>query len=122
ERDLSRMRQGVRALVDLARRPETAEITAGPLERENEALFSVLDSDGELDDYLLGTVVDAQHGTSTCRMGTADGSDTVVDSDCRVLGVDGLRVVDASVFPFVPRANTNLATIMAGELMADRLD
>ncbi|MFA3837791.1 GMC family oxidoreductase [Streptomyces aureus] len=122
ERDLSRMRQGVRALVDLARRPETAEITAGPLERENEALFSVLDSDGELDDYLLGTVVDAQHGTSTCRMGTADGSDTVVDSDCRVLGVDGLRVVDASVFPSVPRANTNLATIMAGELMADRLD
>jgi choline dehydrogenase len=36
--------------------------------------------------------------------------------------VDGLRVVDASIFPSVPRANTNLTAIMAGERMADRLD
>ncbi|MWA07745.1 GMC family oxidoreductase [Streptomyces sp. BA2] len=121
ERDLARMRAGLRELVDLASRPETAEITEGSLQGENEALFCVLDSDSELDDYLLATVVDAQHGTSTCRMGAADAADTVVDSECRVLGVDGLRVVDASVFPSVPRANTNLATIMAGELMADRL-
>lgn len=121
DRDLARMRAGLRELVDLALRPETAEFTKGSVEGENKALFSVLDSDSELDDYLLTTIVDAQHGTSTCRMGAADDADTVVDSDCRVLGVDGLRVVDASVFPSVPRANTNLATIMAGELMADRL-
>ncbi|MGW0817214.1 GMC family oxidoreductase [Streptomyces viridiviolaceus] len=121
ERDLARMRHGVRTLVDLARRPEAAEITAGSLEKENEALFSVLESDSGLDDYLLATVVDAQHGTSTCRMGAAGDPGTVVDSECRVLGVDGLHVVDASVFPSVPRANTNLATIMAGELMADRI-
>ncbi|MEV1025972.1 GMC family oxidoreductase N-terminal domain-containing protein [Streptomyces sp. NPDC050264] len=121
ERDLRRMRHGMRALVDLARRPETAAITEGSLEEENAALFSVLDSDSGLDDYLLTTVMDAQHGTSTCRMGQADDPGTVVDSECRVLGVEGLHVVDASVFPSVPRANTNLATIMAGELMADRI-
>ncbi|MFD8569153.1 GMC family oxidoreductase [Streptomyces sp. NPDC059639] len=121
ERDLRRMRHGIRALVDLARRPETAAITEGSLDAENAALFAVLDSDSGLDDHLLRTVVDAQHGTSTCRMGPADAPGTVVDSDCRVLGVEGLRVVDASVFPSVPRANTNLATIMAGELMADRM-
>ncbi|RII20461.1 Oxygen-dependent choline dehydrogenase [Streptomyces sp. YIM 130001] len=121
DRDLARMRTGIRALADLARRPETADITQGSLERENAALFSALDNDSALDDHLLATVGDAQHGTSTCRMGAADAPDTVVDSECRVLGVDGLRVVDASVFPSVPRANTNLATIMAGELMADRL-
>ncbi|MFE6891511.1 GMC family oxidoreductase [Streptomyces sp. NPDC057694] len=121
ERDLRRMRHGIRALVDLARRPETAAITEGSLDAENAALFAVLDSDSGLDDHLLRTVVDAQHGTSTCRMGQADAPGTVVDSDCRVLGVEGLRVVDASVFPSVPRANTNLATIMAGELMADRM-
>ncbi|MEU5952556.1 GMC family oxidoreductase N-terminal domain-containing protein [Streptomyces sp. NPDC047525] len=121
ERDLRRMRHGVRALVDLARRPETAAITEGSLEKENAALFSVLDSDRGLDGYLLTTVMDAQHGTSTCRMGPTDDPGTVVDSACRVLGIEGLYVVDASVFPSVPRANTNLATIMAGELMADRI-
>lgn len=119
--DLARMRTGVRELVELARGPETAGILTAPLEAANRDLFAALHSDSALDDHLLATVVDTQHGTSTCRMGATDAPDTVVDSDCRVLGVDGLRVVDASVFPFVPRANTNLASIMAGELMSDRL-
>ena len=55
-------------------------------------------------------------------MGSADDRTAVVDPSCRVLGVSGLRVIDASIFPFVPRANTNLTAIMTGELMADRLD
>ncbi|WP_017975515.1 GMC family oxidoreductase [Actinopolyspora halophila] len=122
ERDRSRLRAGLRALVGLAERPEAAAILAGSLEQENAALFGVLDKDSELDEYLLSTVVDAQHGTSTCRMGSAADADAVVDPSCRVLGVDNLRVVDASIFPSVPRANTNLATIMLGELMADRID
>lgn len=120
-RDLARMREGVRELAELARGPETERITSAPPAAANPELFAALDSDHALDEHLLATVVDAQHGTSTCRMGAAGAPETVVDSDCRVLGVDGLRVVDASVFPFVPRANTNLASIMAGELMADRL-
>jgi choline dehydrogenase len=122
ERDLPRLRHGVRALVELARGEETAPIIGGSIERENEALFAVLDNDSELDDHLLATVGDSQHATSTCRMGDPGHTGTVVDPACRVLGFDGLRVVDASIFPSVPRANTNLAAIMAGELMADRLD
>ncbi|WP_017612417.1 GMC family oxidoreductase [Nocardiopsis salina] len=121
ERDLTRMRDGIRALVELARRPGTAAVTEGSVEQGNRALFTALDDDSALDAHLLATVGDAQHGTSTCRMGHPDGADTVVDPACRVLGVEGLRVVDASVLPTVPRANTNLVTIMAGELMADRL-
>ncbi|WP_329061653.1 GMC family oxidoreductase [Amycolatopsis sp. NBC_01480] len=121
ERDLPRLRAGVRALVELARGEETARILGGSLERANEPLFAALDHDSELDDHLLATVGDSQHGTSTCRMGDPAHAGTVVDPACRVLGVDGLRVVDASIFPAVPRANTNLAAIMAGELMADRL-
>ncbi|MFC3454403.1 GMC family oxidoreductase [Amycolatopsis speibonae] len=121
ERDLPRLRAGVRALVELARSDETAPILGGSLERANEALFAALDNDSELDDHLLATVGDSQHGTSTCRMGDPAHADTVVDPDCRVLGLNGLRVIDASIFPSVPRANTNLAAIMAGELMADRL-
>jgi len=121
-RDLRRLREGVRTAVELTRRPEMAEILAGPVAKANEVLFAALDNDSELDDYLLANVVDPGHSTSTCRMGGPGRPDTVVDPSCRVLGVDGLRVVDASVFPSVPRANTHLTAIMAGELMADRLD
>lgn len=121
ERDLARLRDGVRAVVELARSPEAAAVVDGSVEAANEQLFAVLDDDAALGDHLLATAMDAQHGTSTCRMG-APGDDTaVVDPACRVRGFAGLRVVDASVFPSVPRANTNLATIMVGELMADRL-
>lgn len=122
ERDLPRLRVGVRALVDLARRAETTAILDRPLETENAALLAALDNDSRLDEHLLAAVGDAQHGTSTCRMGDPDDHHSVVDPACRVLGVSGLRVVDASIFPSVTRANTNLATIMTAELMADRLD
>jgi choline dehydrogenase len=120
-RDLERMRQGVRALAELARMPEVAPILAASAEAANARLFEVLDDDAALDQHILATAMDAQHGTSTCRMGDPGDAATVVDPSCRVLGLDGLRVVDASIFPSVPRANTNLTAIMAGELMADRL-
>jgi len=60
------------------------------------------------------------HPTSTCRMGSASG-DAVVDQQLRVFGVDGLRVVDASVFPTVTSANTNAPTIMVAQKAADHI-
>lgn len=120
-RDRDRMREGVRALVEMARGPEVAPILDGPLDDWNASLFAALDDDAALDDHLLATAADAQHGTGTCRMGAPGDPSTVVDPSCRVLGLDGVRVVDASIFPSVPRANTNLTAIMTGELMADRL-
>ena len=122
DRDLPRLRAGVRALVELACRAETTAILDQPLETENAALLAAVDDDRRLDEHLFATVGDAQHATSTCRMGDLDNPHSVVGPDCRVLGVQGLRVVDASIFPSVTRANTNLATIMTAELMADRLD
>ena len=121
DRDLARLRDGVRTLVEMARGPEAAIVVDGSVEDANRDLFAVLDNDAELDDHLLATAVDAQHGTSTCRMGAADDDSAVVDPSCRVRGVEGLRVVDASIFPSVPRANTHVASIMLGELVADRL-
>jgi choline dehydrogenase-like flavoprotein len=55
------------------------------------------------------------HPTGTCAIGR------VVDGDGRVLGLDGLHVVDASVMPTIPRANTNLTTIALAERLAERL-
>ena len=106
-------------LVELARQDPTTAIAAGGIDVENPAL---LDDDRALDAHLSATVGDAQHGTSTCRMGDPRDARTVVDPSGRVLGTTHLSVVDASVFPSVPRANTNLATIMVGEVVADRLD
>jgi 5-(hydroxymethyl)furfural/furfural oxidase len=61
------------------------------------------------------------HPVGTCRMGAADDPAAVLDPACRVRGIDGLRVVDASIMPTIPRANTNLTTIMIGEKMADTI-
>ena len=57
------------------------------------------------------------HPVGTCRMGTGD--DAVLDSELRVRGIDGLRVVDASVFPIIPGGNTNAPTMMVAEKASD---
>jgi choline dehydrogenase-like flavoprotein len=74
-----------------------------------------------LDAWLRETVRDTWHLTGTCRMGAPDDPRSVVDPDCRVLGVEGLRVIDGSIMPDVPRANTNLTCMLIGEHMAERL-
>jgi 5-(hydroxymethyl)furfural/furfural oxidase len=71
------------------------------------------------DDEILGSVAAMGHVTGTCRMGRSDDPDAVVDPHCRLIGVCGLRVVDASIMPCVPTANTNLPTIMVAERAAD---
>lgn len=121
ERDRERLRAGVRMAAEMSAGPTVAAITDGAVDRANPTLFSVLDDDTRLDSHLLATAADAQHATSTCRMGRPDDPTTVVAPDCGVLGVDRLRIVDASIFPTVPRANTHLTAVMVGELMADRI-
>jgi 5-(hydroxymethyl)furfural/furfural oxidase len=59
------------------------------------------------------------HPSCTCAMGGADNPMAVVDPECRVYGVQGLRVADASVMPSVPSANTNIPTVMIAERVAD---
>ena len=61
------------------------------------------------------------HASCTCRMGRADDPMSVVDTQGRVKGVQGLRVVDASIFPIVPCANTNFPTLMTAEKIADTM-
>jgi len=65
--------------------------------------------------YLQMTVSTIYHPVGTARMGPEGDAGAVVDQRGRVRGVDGLAVVDASIMPNVPRANTNLTCIMIGE-------
>lgn len=80
-----------------------------------------LQSDAELDAFLKEHVESAYHPCGTCRMGRADDPMAVVDPECRVIGVEGLRVADSSIFPQVTNGNLNGPSIMTGEKAADHI-
>ena len=121
ERDLVRLREGVRRLREICRADGVTSIAHrveyGVSGRSMEDDLP----DSELDDWLLAECGDAQHASGTCRMGDPADARSVVDTECRVLGCTGLRVIDASIMPEVPRANTHLTTVAIAERMADRL-
>ena len=113
--DLARLRDGVRRLREFARTDPIRDIASAswlgpePLDVDTEPEEAALDA------WLMRSCLDAQHASGSCRMGLSDRPETVVDEKCRVLGVDGLRVVDASIMPQVPRANTHLPTVTVAE-------
>ena len=76
-------------------------------------------SDADIDTWVRENVESAYHPCGTCRMGSPGDEGAVVDSDCHVIGLEGLRVVDASIFPTVPYGNINAPTIMVAEKAAD---
>ncbi|MDP6786079.1 MAG: GMC family oxidoreductase N-terminal domain-containing protein [Rhodospirillales bacterium] len=101
----------------------------GPLRRflvknvitQGDTLKGLMADDGALEAFIRKTVTGIWHASCTCRMGAPDDPLAVTDEAGRVRGVEGLRVVDASVMPEVTACNTNIPTIMIAEKMADAI-
>ena len=82
---------------------------------------AALQSDDDLDGFIRDHVESAYHPCGTARMGRPDDPGAVVDAECRVIGVDALRVADSSIFPQITNGNLNAPSIMVGEKAADHL-
>jgi 5-(hydroxymethyl)furfural/furfural oxidase len=80
-------------------------------------LAALAQDDATLTEHIQNNVAGTFH-VGTCRMGGADDRDAVTDPAGRVRGVAGLRVIDASIMPTIPRGNTNIPTIMVAEKLA----
>ena len=81
----------------------------------------VLTDEDALESFIKQTAVGVWHASCSCRMGADDDPMAVTDPAGRVRGIDGLRVVDASIFPVVPCANTNFPVLMTAEKVADAI-
>jgi choline dehydrogenase-like flavoprotein len=79
------------------------------------------DSDEYWEEYMKRYGLTLYHPVGTCRMGKAGDADAVVDSHLRVLGVDNLRIADASIMPEISSGNTNSPTGVIGMKMAEIL-
>jgi choline dehydrogenase/4-pyridoxate dehydrogenase len=116
ESDRRILRDGVRLFREVARTSALApfiarELTPGP----------EVASDAAIDAYIGKTAITVHHPLGTCRMGSAADPTAVVDSELRVLGTEGLRVIDASVMPDLVGGNINAAVVMIAEKAADMI-
>ena len=107
ENDMQTQMAGMRKLLEIARQPALSKFCAQPF------TMPASESDDDLRAHIAAYTATLFHPVGTCAMGS------VVDPELRVLGVEGLRVVDASVMPMVPRGNTNAPTIAVAERAAD---
>jgi len=111
ESDMARTVAGLRVALEIVRQPALAPYTTRPY------YTPASDSDQDLRAHIRQQTFTLYHPVGTCRMG-AD-AEAVVDTELRVRGIEGLRVIDASVMPTVTRGNTNAPTIAIAERAAD---
>ncbi len=112
--DRAALREGLRIIRDFASRASLAPFIAA-----ESAPGAHAASDAALDDHISTFAATAHHPVGTCRMGSGNDRDLVLDSEFRVRGVRQLRVVDASVFPDIVNGNVNAPVMMLAEMAAD---
>ncbi|WP_337187105.1 choline dehydrogenase [Phenylobacterium sp.] len=116
EEDRRAMRQGVKMMREVA-----AQAALKPYIKEEYSPGAGVQSDADIDAWIRRSAETIYHPVGTCRMGAAGDALAVVDGDCRVQGLSGLRVVDASVMPTLVGGNTNAPTMMIAEKIADSI-
>jgi choline dehydrogenase len=114
EEDRRAIREGVKMMRKVAQ-----QAALDPYRAEEYAPGEAVQSDAEIDAWIRKTAETIYHPVGTCRMGAAGDPMAVVDAECRVQGLAGLRVVDASVMPTLVGGNTNAPTIMIAEKISD---
>jgi len=82
---------------------------------------AAVESDDALDDFIRDAVESAYHPCGTCRMGGSDDPMAVVDPECRVIGLEGLRVIDSAIIPQITNGNLNGPSLMIGEKGSDHV-
>jgi choline dehydrogenase len=110
----------MRACVRLTREIFAQEAFA-PFRGEELKPGAACQSDEDIDVFIAQNVESALHPSCTCKMGSVNDPLAVVDAQCRVIGVSGLRVVDSSVMPSITTGNLNAPTIMIAEKAADHI-
>ena len=126
ERDVVRLRKGVRHLQQIAYSEQIAKIASdkpmfSPRSWEGKVAFEDVKDDATLDKYMKIQSAQFFHPAGTCRMGATGNDEAVVDAHNRVIGTENLYIADASIMPDIVRANTNITSIMIGEVFADRI-
>ncbi|MAJ93020.1 MAG: choline dehydrogenase [Rhodospirillaceae bacterium] len=116
EEEWETMRRGLRMARELVASPRL-KVFGG----EEIAPGADKQSDAEIDTHIRATMGTVHHPVGTCKMGPDNDPEAVVDGELRVRGVDGLRVVDASVMPDLIGGATNAPVIMMGEKAADMI-
>jgi choline dehydrogenase/4-pyridoxate dehydrogenase len=114
ENDRRTIRDGLKLVRRMVATPPLADFAARELKPGPE-----VQSDDDLDAYVRATAATAHHPLGTCKMGCEGDKTAVVDPDLRVRGIEGLRVVDASVMPDMVGGNINAPVIMIAERAAD---
>lgn len=116
EEDRRALREGVKMMREVAKQPALAPYICG-----EHSPGPAVQTDAEIDAWIRRTGETIYHPVGTCRMGVAGDAMAVVDAECKVLGLQGLRVVDASVMPTLVGGNTNAPTIMIAEKISDAI-
>jgi choline dehydrogenase/4-pyridoxate dehydrogenase len=114
DEDWRTMRSGFRMLRDIGREAPLAPFIAGEIAPGPGCV-----SDADIDAHVRATLITVHHPIGTCKMGPATDDMSVVDGELRVRGVDGLRVVDASVMPDLIGGATNAPVMMIAEKASD---
>jgi choline dehydrogenase len=114
--DMPEWRRAIRLTREVFRQPAmqryvAEEIQPGP----------GVESDAEIDAFIREHCESAYHPCGSCRMGSPGDPMAVVDPECRVIGIEGLRVADSSIMPQVTNGNLNAPTIMIGEKASDHI-